>query len=189
MIPSGHSQYFPMQFCSRFFLILLLTISFHYGFGQSDTIFFHNGKTAIGKIISVSGYTISYQYKDEVTEQLVGKYAVSNIHYRSGRNEWISDKITITGENDWKKVIVLEDKSQDAGLVRVSNIRANTKFINLHTANSGEERVSEMLLREAAKQQCPFILITYERETVYNGLIKSWGAIQEIKKAISYHYQ
>ena len=41
---------------------------------------------------------------------------------------------------------------------------------------------------EAAKQKCPFLLISFERATVYNGLIKSWGAIQEIKRAFCYQY-
>lgn len=155
---------------------------------QSDTLFFHNGKTAIGKVISVSGYTVSYVYQGEETMQMISKYALHRIHYRSGRTEPISEKIQVNGEEDWDKVIVLEDKEQNAGLVRASDIRAHTRFINLHTANSGEARVSESLLRQAAKRKCPFILISFERVTVYNGLIKSWGALQEIKKATSYHY-
>lgn len=175
------------KFCG--FLLFLLSVFAVQGvMAQSDTLFFHNGKTAIGKVISVSGYTVSYVYQGEETIQMISKYALHRIHYRSGRTEPISEKIQVNGEEDWDKVIVLEDKEQNAGLVRASDIRAHTSFINLHTANSGEAKVSASLLREAAKRKCPFILISFERVTVYNGLIKSWGALQEIKKATSYHY-
>lgn len=169
-------------------LLFFLVFALQFCYGNSDTLLLHNGTQINGEVINITNYTVLFRYKNEKTEQQISKYAIEKIHFGSGRKQWISTKIIINGESDWEKVLILEDKNQNSGLVQVSSIRAYTKFINLHTANTSDIKVSEKLQREAAKLNCPFILINYERETVYNGLIKSWGAIQEIKKAFCYKY-
>lgn len=177
-----------MNLIKRVASAILFALIMNSCLASQDTIMLHNGERIYSEILSIANYTVHFKYKGEKTEQQISKYAIERIHFESGRIQLISSKIIIKGESDWEKVTVLEDKSQNLGLTKISNIRANTKFINLHTSNSSDISVSEKLLKEAAKLSCPFILINYERETVYNGLIKSWGAIQEIKKAICYKY-
>lgn len=169
-------------------LTLIFSLSRMYCFSQEDTIYFHNTTTVIGKIIKMDTYTISYKYKGEDEEQVAGKYAINKIIHQSGRIEIITEKVIVKGREDWQKVVVLNDKSQIAGLVQGVQIRANTKFINLHTANTGELKAEINLLKQAAELKCPFIFITYERATLYNGIIKGLGALQEIKKALVYNY-
>jgi len=169
--------------------VLLFFLCIHSaGFATSDTLLLHNGEKIIGEVISLNHYTISFHYQKEKAEQQLSKFAIESIHFASGRTQAITDKISIEGEADWEKVIILEDKEQRTGLNRISDISAHTNFLNLHTANSGNNKVLEKLKREAAKLKCPFLLINFERATVYNGLIKSWGAIQEIRKAFCYNY-
>lgn len=169
-------------------VLLLLLLLQQVSYANSDTLILHNGDKIIGEVISLNHYTIGFQYKNEKAIQQLSKFAIESIHFASGRTQAMTDKISIQGEDDWEKVIILEDKEQRTGLNRVSDISAHTNFLNLHTANSGNNKVLEKLKREAAKLKCPFLLINFERATVYNGLIKSWGAIQEIRKAFCYNY-
>ena len=157
-------------------------------FANSDTLLLHSGEKIIGEVISINHYTVSFHYQKEKAEQQLSKFAIESLHFSSGRKKAMTEKINIQGEDDWEKVIILEDKEQRTGLNRISDIGAHTNFLNLHTANSGNNKVLEKLKREAAKLKCPFLLINFERATVYNGLIKSWGAIQEIRKAFCYNY-
>ncbi len=175
---------------NKFLLLSLLSIflSAKISFAQNDTIYFHNGNVVAGKVVSVSEYTITYKYSNEDAQQTASKYAIEKIHYQSGRNENITSKIIVNGVEDWEKVMVLDDKSQIAGLTRGNAIRSYTKFLNLHTANTGEKKAYQMLLKEAATFNQPFIFITFERATLYNGVIKGLGALQEIKRAVAFGY-
>lgn len=167
---------------------LLLMGCMQTAFAMEDTLVLHNGKKAIGEVVNVKSFMVSFKYKNETSVQELSHYAIEKIHFGSGRVQTLTDKVSINGEEDWEKVIILEDKEQSAGLTRKGETSARTRFLNLHTAYSGNLKVAENLKREAAKQKCPFILISFERATVYNGLIKSWGAIQEIKRAFCYQY-
>ncbi|HLD52906.1 MAG TPA: hypothetical protein VJA82_06365 [Sediminibacterium sp.] len=171
-----------------FILFIAFTFFLQSGYALEDTLVLHNGNMIMGAVTSINHYTVSFKYTNENTEQQLSNFAIKQIQFESGRTQMITEKISIQGEEDWEKVIILEDKEQRTGLKRISDINAHTKFINLHTANSGNNKVTEKLKREAAKLNCPFILINFDRATVYNGLIKSWGAIQEIKKAFCYNY-
>lgn len=172
----------------RLTLFIVLAFFLETGYALEDTLVLHNGNKIIGLVTSLNHYIITFKYKNEKAEQQLSNYAIEKIQFESGRTQLINDKIIIQGEEDWEKVIMLEDKEQRTGLKRISDISVHTKFINLHTANSGNNKVTEKLKREAAKLNCPFLLVNFERATVYNGLIKSWGAIQEIKKAFCYNY-
>jgi hypothetical protein len=172
------------------FLIASLFLLFftQEAYAMEDTLIMHNGSKVIGEVVNVNHFMVTFKYKNEKSEHEISHYAIEKIHFGSGRVQTLTDKVTINGEEDWEKVIILEDKEQSAGLKRKGEISARTRFLNLHTAYSGNIKVAENLKREAAKQKYPFILISFERATVYNGLIKSWGAIQEIKRAFCYQY-
>lgn len=167
---------------------LLLTCFTQAAFAMEDTLIMHNGSKVIGEVVNIKSFMVSFKYKNETSVQELSHYAIEKIHFGSGRVQTLTEKVTINGEEDWEKVTILEDKEQSAGLKRKGEISARTRFLNLHTTYSGNIKVAENLKREAAKQKHPFILISFERATVYNGLIKSWGAIQEIKRAFCYQY-
>jgi hypothetical protein len=172
-------------FSLLFFLVLSIS---PFIIQAQDTLHFHNGKKVVGKIISVNEYTITYRYQNEDATQTAGRYAVEKINYQSGRIDDISEKITIDGIEDWEKVMLLEDRTQIAGLKKGSIIRSNTRFLNLHSANTSERKSFERLLKEAAKINSPFLYITNEHETLYPGLIWSIGATQQVKRAVAFGY-
>lgn len=81
-------------------------------FGKSDKIYKHTGETVLGKVIKLEEYTIVFQYDKEDAKNTIGKYALEKIVYgKSGRTEVVSQKIIVAGEDDWQKVVILEDRS------------------------------------------------------------------------------
>jgi len=57
------------------------------GFGQDDKIIFSSGDTIIGKVIEVGVNDITYQHKDETTNNVTKKRELAKVIYSSGRTE------------------------------------------------------------------------------------------------------
>jgi len=174
--------------------ILLLAIALFTSsiFAQVDVITKHNGETVSGKVVRIDEYVVVYKYEGEDAENSIGKYAIGKIVYgKSGRVEEITEKIEVKGEDDWEKVVVLEDKSYISGLKKVGEIKGKTGFISFHTGNSADNKASKKLKMEAAKMGCPFVLMTADKDINSSGgdaAGPSFGAIQAIRKGIGYKY-
>lgn len=155
---------------------------------QADKIYKHNGEVVVGKVLRVEEFTITYVYDGEDAEYTISKYAVERIiHGKSGREENVTEKILLRGEQDWEKVLILEDKSYTAGLKKVEEIKGKTAFINYHTGNTGDKKAEKKLKMAAAKLGCPFILLTSDVSTVGDSS-NMLGGTQKIKKGIAYKY-
>ena len=160
-------------------LLLLFT------FGQTaDKMLKHSGETLDVKIIKVGETTITYKYPGEDAEQTIGKYAVSTITYgASGRKEIISEKIIISGKEDWEKVEVLTDASQVIGLKKGEEIKGKTSgFLSYNTAGSADKKASKRIREAAAEAGAPFILMTSDKSD-------GFGIKQSFKKGITYSYK
>ena len=169
---------------------LLLAVAF-LGFAanaQVDKIYKHNGEVVEGKVIKLEEYTIIFKYDGEDAENTIGKYAIEKIVYgKTGRVEEVTEKIVVKGEDEWEKVVILEDKAYIAGLKKEGEVRGKTGLINYHTGNTGDKKAEKKLKMAAAAMGCPFILQTADKSTVganSNGL----GGSQAIKKGIAYKY-
>jgi hypothetical protein len=155
---------------------------------QVDVITKHSGEVVKGKVIRVEEYTIVYKYDGEDAENSIGKYAIEKIVYgKSGRVEEVTEKIVVSSEADWEKVVILEDKAYIAGLKKGEEVRGKTGLVNFQTGNTGDKKAEKKLKMAAAAIGCPFILLTADKTTVganSNGL----GGTQAIKKGIGYKY-
>ena len=67
-------------------LLILLCLPF-IGFGQVDKIIFSSGDTIIGKVIEVGVNDITYQHKDEISNNISKKRELAKVIYSSGRTE------------------------------------------------------------------------------------------------------
>lgn len=176
---------------TKLFMYLLLAglaMSFK-SVAQTDKVYLHNGKVVTGSVVKVAEYTVIYKYEGEDAEQVAGKYAVNKIIYKSGREEVITEKIDVNSKDDWEKVVILEDKSQIAGLNKVAEVKGKTALINYHTAATGDRKALKRLKEAAAELGCPFVLMTAEKETNYTGGgTTGWGNTQEQKKGLAYKY-
>lgn len=155
---------------------------------QVDKIYKHNGEVVDGKVVKLEEYTVIFKYDGEDAENTIGKYAIEKIVYgKTGRVEEVTEKITISGEDDWEKVVILEDKAYISGLKKEGEVRGKTGLINYHTGNTGDKKAEKKLKMAAAAMGRPFILQTADKSTVgasSNGL----GGSQAIKKGIAYKY-
>jgi hypothetical protein len=66
-------------------LLLILTALPMIGFGQDDKIIFSSGDTIYGKVVEVGVNEITYQHKDETTNNVSKKSELAKVIYSSGR--------------------------------------------------------------------------------------------------------
>ncbi|UFH35907.1 hypothetical protein [Flavobacterium acetivorans] len=171
-------------------IILLVTLAFGFATAnaQVDVITKHNGETVKGKVVKLEEYTIVYKYDGEDAENTMSKYAIEKIVYgKSGRVEEVTEKVTVNNEDDWEKVVVLEDKAYISGLKKGDEVRGKTGLINFQTGNTGDKKADKKLKMAAAALGCPFILLTSDKTTV-GANSNQLGGAQAIKKGITYKY-
>ena len=171
-------------------IILLFTLfaGVNVAHAQIDKIFKHSDEIVEGKVIRLDEYTIVFKYDGEDAENTIGKYAVQKIIYgKTKRQEDITEKLVINGEDDWEKVVILEDKGYIAGLKKVGEVRGKTGLINFQTGNTGDKKAQKKLKMDAAKQGCPFVLMTSDKTTV-GANSNSIGGSQAIKTGVGYKY-
>lgn len=177
-----------MKAISKNTVLLLFTLLPAMLQAQPDVIQKHNGELVKGTVVRVDEYVIVFKYENEDAENALSKYAIEQITYgRSGRVEHVTDKIVVNGEDDWEKVIILEEKSYIAGLTKVEEIRGKTAYINLQTGNTGDKKAQKKLKMAAATLGCPFIYLTSDKMTV-GSQSNTIGGTQSIKTGITYKY-
>ena len=171
----------------KFLLLVVAMIGFAAN-AQADKIYKHNGEVVDGKVVRLDEYTVIFKYDGEDAENTIGKYAIEKIVYgKTGRVEEVTEKIIVNGEDDWEKVVILEDKSYIAGLKKVGEVRGKTGLINFQTGNTGDKKAQKKLKMDAASQGCAFILLTSDKTTV-GANSNALGGSQAIKTGVSYKY-
>jgi len=122
----------------------LLLLSFLFclkGSAQLDTIYFHKGTTLPVNLTKIGDLTVTYKYPNEDAENEVGKYAIQKIVIgKSGGIEEVTEKININGEEDWEKVVPLDNVNQAAGLKKIGEVAGKTSLFNYRSASGGTKR-------------------------------------------------
>lgn len=167
--------------------ILLFALVLGTSMFDQDVIYKHSGETVNGKVVRLDEYTVVYKYEGEDAENSISKYAIAKIVYKSGRTEEVTEKIDIKGEDDWEKVVILEDKAYISGLKKAGEVRGKTGLINFQTGNTGDKKAEKKLKMAAAALGCPFILMTADKTTV-GANSNALGGSQAIKKGVGYKY-
>lgn len=159
-------------------------------FAQNDKISLHNGKIIEGSVVRIAEFTVIFKYANEDAEQTVSKYAVSKITYgKSGREEQVSEKITVKSKDDWEKVVMVVDKSEVAGLDKASEVKGKTALINYRTAAGSNAKAEKDIKQKAAEIGCPFVLLTTDKDANLGGNNgQGLGGTQTIKAGVAYRY-
>lgn len=161
-------------------IIALISVA---SFAQTDKLAKHSGETMEVKVIRVGEATISYKYPGEDAEQTIGKMAVASITYSSGRKEEISEKITISGKDDWEKVQIITDASQVIGLKKGEDVRGKTSgLLSYNTAGSADKKATKRIKEAAAELGAPFVLMVSDKND-------GFGIKQAIKNGVAYNYK
>jgi hypothetical protein len=163
--------------------LLMVAVSFCQ-MAANDKMKKHSGETIEVKIIKVGEATISYKYPGEDAEETIGKFAVASITYgSSGRVENVSEKIVISGKDDWEKVQIVTDPNEVLGLKKGSEIKGKTSgLLSYNTAGSADKKATRKIKEEAAEAGAPFILMTSDKSD-------GFGVKQSIKKGVAYSYK
>jgi hypothetical protein len=169
----------------KLILLFLLALAGLFVFAQTpDKLKKHSGQTLEVKVTKVNETTINYKYPGEEAEQTISKFAVASITYgASGRVEEISEKIVISGKDDWERVEILTDPSEVIGLKKGEEIRGKTSgYFSYNTAGSADKKATRKIKEEAAELMAPFILLTTDKSD-------NQGVKQSIKKGFTYTYK
>lgn len=144
----------------KIILLLTLVFAFNIASSQVDVIKKQIGETLRGKIVSVDDNVIVFTYDGKNEEFTIAKNAVEKITYgRTGQVVQTSNKITVNGEADWQKVVILESLNLTAGLEVGEQIGIKTDLANYQSSKSDSD-VIKRLKMQAATLGYPFILIT-----------------------------
>lgn len=178
------------KFKKQIVLALLLMGATVAANAQGDTIYLHNGKKVGGKVFRVTERTVVFSYENEDVEQSYGKYAVEKVVFgKSGRVQQVSERIVVRSEEDWDRVIVIQNTDEIAGLERRGEVKGKTRFVNLRTGEGSDRTALEKLKKDAAADRCAFIFITTDKDIDRKGMDGgSFGQLQSIKKGIGYSY-
>jgi len=164
--------------------LMALFIFAQTGSTTNDKMLKHTGETLEVKVIKVGETTISFKYPGEDAEQTIGKFAVSTITYgTSGRVEKVSDKIVISGKDDWEKVQILTDRSEVLGLKKGEEVKGKTNgMFSYNTAASADKKATKRIKEAAAELGAPFVLMTSDKSD-------GFGVKQSIKNGVAYTYK
>jgi hypothetical protein len=164
-------------------LATLLIAAVSFAQTTADKLYQHSGKVLEVKIIKVGELSISYKYPGEDAEQVIGKLAVSKIVFSSGRTEEISEKISVSSQDDWENVQIITDKSQVVGLKAGEEVGGKTAgFITYNSAGSADKKATKKIKEAAAEMGAQFILMTSDKSD-------GFGAKQAMKKGVTYSYK
>lgn len=144
----------------------------------------HSGETLEVKVIKINEATINYKYPGEDAEQTISKYAIASITYgTSGRKEEISEKIVVSGKDDWEKVQIITEASEALGLKKGEEIKGKTSgYFTLNSAGSADKKATKKIKEEAAELGAPFILMTSDKSD-------NQGVKQSMKKGYACTYK
>lgn len=150
----------------------------------ADKMMKHSGELIDVTVIKVGEQTIIYKYPGEDAEQTIGKFAVAKITYgKSGRVESISEKIVVSGKDDWESVEVLTDPAQVVGLKKGEEVKGKTSgLVSYNSAGSADKKATKRIKEDAADLEAPFILLVSDKSD-------GFGVKQAIKKGVVYYYK
>lgn len=126
-----------------------------------DVLVFHNGDIAKGKVSEVTDQYVRFCYDGEDFINVIGKNALLEVHYSSGRVQQMSQKIDIISENDWEKVRVVYDRSEIMGLKSLGQIEKHSSGTWSFSITAGHfsEKTLKKIRKEAANRGGCIVLI------------------------------
>lgn len=130
-----------------------------------DVIVFHNGKTAEGKVSEVTEQFIRFIYQGEDVVNIIGRCAISEVRFGSGRVQQMSQKIYVSGPKDWEKVRVVYDKNEILGLKSLGQIAKHSSGTWSFSITGGHfsEKVLKKIRKEAADRGGCIVLVLAEK--------------------------
>ncbi len=159
----------------RLIYVLFLLVSLHCA--AQDEVVFHNGTIAKGKVSEVTELSIKFCYEGEDVMNTIGRAAISEVRFSSGRVQQMSQKIFITSEKDWEKVRIVNDKNEVLGLKSLGQVEKHSTGTWSFSTTAGhfsEKTMKKIRKEAAARGGCIVLLMSQQSQS--GGLFQSGHA-------------
>lgn len=150
----------------RLISFLLLLVSIHCI--AQDEVFFHNGTIARGKVSEVTDLFIKFCYEGEDVQNIIGRAAISEVRFSSGRVQQMSQKIIIESEKDWEKVRIVNDKNEVYGLKSLGQVEkhsSGTWSFSITAGHFSEKTMKKIRKDAAARGGCIVLVLSQQSES------------------------
>ena len=150
----------------RLISFLLLLVSIHCI--AQDEVFFHNGTIARGKVSEVTDLFIKFRYEGEDVQNIIGRAAISEVRFSSGRVQQMSQKIIIESEKDWEKVRIVNDKNEVYGLKSLGQVEkhsSGTWSFSITAGHFSEKTMKKIRKDAAARGGCIVLVLSQQSES------------------------
>ena len=150
----------------RSFLLFTFLVCASFTSFAQDKLFLHNGMVSNGKVVENEPSYIKFIYEGEDITSTLGKAAIEKIQFKSGRIEQCSSKVIIKDpKKDFEKVMVLRDKDECTGLIRIQEFteKSGGAWSLGSTAGKYEQKAIKKMQKKAAELGgCAFLITTQE---------------------------
>lgn len=144
-----------MKTCMLFASLLISVPAF-----CQDVIVRHFNGNIDCKVTAVNENSISYTYPNETVTNSIGKAAVKEIQFESGRVESITEKVNINGSDGWENVIITSNPAEIVGLRRKGEVKSKAGgYWSMRTAKGTEKKATERIKKEAAELNAHVVFI------------------------------
>lgn len=178
-----------------YFLSLLLSSSAFLSLAQDvklDKIVKLNNETLSVHVVTVGEQNISFTYPNETVVNTLSKNQIKEIDFASGRVQAITERVTITGEQDWEKVLITTLESDVSGLVRKGELRAKATGGSTFSNQANiDARATEKLKKQAAKIGAHIVLIQSQntQRASFGNVGQMGQGPSSLKQGVAYGYE
>jgi hypothetical protein len=147
------------------FMLFALTSMMCYA---QDEVVYHNGKIAKGKVNEVTEQFIKFCYEGEDAVNIIGRCAISEVRYSSGRTQEMSEKINVKSPEDWEKVRIVYDKNEVLGLKSLGQVEKHSSGTWSFSITAGHfsEKTLKKVRKEAANRGgCIVLILTQQSKS------------------------
>jgi len=171
----------------NFILLCLFFVAFNVN--AQDIIKLHNGSLVECKVSSTDGSVVTFVYKGEELSQRISKIAINSIKFASGRNQVITEKIDLSGEDAFQKVILTKNLDDVEGLTRIGEVKGKTAFISYRSGANADKKSEERLKADCLKLGGVVVLVTEDKDyEVGKTYQKGLGSSQTRMVGVAYKY-
>ena len=165
------------------FMLVVLNLS------AQDILKLHNGSDIECKVSNMDGSVVTFVYKGEDLSQKMSKIAINSIKFASGRNQIITEKIDLSGEDAFHSVILTKNLDDVEGLTRIGEVKGKTAFISYRSGANADKKSEERLKADCLKLGGVVVLVTEDKDyEIGRTYQKGLGSSQTRMVGIAYKY-
>ena len=150
-----------------------------------DMILLHTGERLAVHISNVSERTVTFKYPEENIQYTKSKNSIDQIVFASGRKTEGSEKVKISGEQDWYKVIITNNPDDIEGLSKKGELYVKSTATTVFSgAQKIDEKATKKIKQKAAELGAHIVYV--HTQTNDRGIRR---VNRSIKSGIAYGYQ